>query len=158
MKHRFSNPGFSLVELALVLAIMATIGAIAMPRYGSSINRYRVEAAANRLRADLILVRETAKQRSTALTVTFVSGASSAYTLTGIRDANRSSVANSTVELFREPFKASFSTVTVGGDTALTFDGFGVPDSAGSIVIRVGSLTRTITVAANTGDIQITSP
>ena len=55
MKLRQRNPGFTLIELMVVMAVIATLLAIAMPRYFSSLEKSR-EAV---LHQDLSLLRET---------------------------------------------------------------------------------------------------
>lgn len=144
--------------MVLVVAIVAVFGAIAMPRYGASLINYQVDSAARRLRADLILLRETARQQSKSFTVSFTTGTSSQYTMTGIKDFDGSSVANCTVKLYEEPYRATISSLSVGGDAALTFDGFGVPDTAGTIVVQSGSRTRTVNIVAGTGDVTVSAP
>ncbi len=140
-----------------MVTILATLAAIAMPRYGNSINRYRADSAARRLAADLVFVRETAKQRSKAFTVTFTTGTSSAYVITGLTDIDRRSLADYRVDLWKSPYNASISSLTAGGDSVLVFDGYGVPDSAASVTARVGTVTGTVTVDTS-GDIQVSSP
>ena len=152
------SPAFSLVEITIVVIIIAILSSIAVPRFGTSLARYRADHAASRLRADLSLARDTAIHQSRPITVTFVTGAPASYTIVGLRDSDRASVANSLVNLSKEPYFATFNAVTVGGDSAIIFDGFGVPDSAGQIDLSVGLLTRAVLINSSTGEVTITSP
>ena len=43
------------MELVLVMVIVATLAAIAVPRYAQATSRYRADAAARRIAADLSL-------------------------------------------------------------------------------------------------------
>ncbi len=52
--------GFTLVELVIVLMVMGILLAAAAPKYVDSLNRFRVEAAARRIAADLDFVRSRA--------------------------------------------------------------------------------------------------
>ena len=56
---------FTLVELVICLAILATAAAIAVPRYAASLARYRAELAAKRIVNDLELVRNRARAQGT---------------------------------------------------------------------------------------------
>src|SRR3954468_24220391 len=81
---------FSLFELLFVIAIIAIVAAMAMPRYGRSVARYRAECAAKRVAADLALARSTAKAVSAERIVTFNTVAGS-YTLGAVRHLDHSS-------------------------------------------------------------------
>jgi hypothetical protein len=41
--------------------------------------------------------------------------------------------------------------VDLGGDATLVYDGYGNPDSAGTIVIQLGQYTKRITIDPDTG-------
>src|SRR5688500_12739493 len=53
--------GFSLIELVLVVATIAVLSAIAVPKYADAMNRYRVDLAAKRVVADFALARSSAR-------------------------------------------------------------------------------------------------
>jgi len=55
--------GFTLIELSIVMLVMGILAAAATPRYFESISRWRVEAAARRIAADLNHVRNRAKMK-----------------------------------------------------------------------------------------------
>src|SRR2546423_11308670 len=63
---------FSLIEMVLVLAILAMVSAIAVPRYAGSIARYRAETAARRVAADLALAAAHAADAGKPQLVVFV--------------------------------------------------------------------------------------
>ena len=63
--------GISLLETTIVLAIIATLAAVAAPRYGNSLARYRVDAAAQRVAVDLAAARRHARMSSAPCGVTF---------------------------------------------------------------------------------------
>src|SRR5204863_23675 len=56
-----SRRAFSLIEITLVLMVMGVLAALAVPRYASALARYRADAAARRIVADLDLARTTAR-------------------------------------------------------------------------------------------------
>ena len=62
---------FSLLELIIVLAIVAMMAAIAVPRFGSSYARYRADGAARQIAATLNLVQSDASISSSARRVEF---------------------------------------------------------------------------------------
>lgn len=59
------------------------------------------------------------------------------------------------VAVATEPYSATVVSADFGGDTEVIFDGYGVPDSDGTIVIQVGSYQRTLTVNAQTGRVSV---
>src|SRR5690349_2329529 len=130
--------GLSLVEVVMVMAITVIVAMIALPRYAQSIARYRADMAARRVAADLALAQSTARAASTARTVQF-DATTSTYQLLGISDITRSTV-DTQVRLTNEPFRTSIVSADFGGSPNITFNGFGAPSSAGSVVIKAGSV------------------
>lgn len=150
--------GFSLIEIMTVVVILAIIGAIAVPRYGRAATRYRVEAAAERLRADLELARESAKRQSRSVAVTFASGANSGYVITGVRDLDGRAANTYRVELWRAPYEVRIESVSGLASGNLVFDGFGVSDSAPVVTLAAGAWTRSVAVESGTGVVRATKP
>lgn len=52
--------GFTLVELAIALAVLAVLVAAGVPSFGAALARHRLQAAAQHLQADLSLARQQA--------------------------------------------------------------------------------------------------
>src|SRR3954451_23186913 len=69
--QRRSSTAFTLFELMIVILIIWIAAAVAVPRYASSVGRYRAEFAAKRVAADLNLARARAKAASSTRNVTF---------------------------------------------------------------------------------------
>ena len=138
-----------MLELVLVLAIFAVLAAIAAPKYAASACRYRADAAARRIVADMSLARSKAYQSSRSMTVTFDLAANQAKIpgLPGLK----SPTSDFATIFSDEPYRARLISADFSGNPAVVFDIFGMPDSAGQIVIEVGDARRTIVLDGLTG-------
>ena len=138
-----------MVEVILVVVVIATLAVVAVPRFGNTLARQRVEAAARRIVVDLALAQRQARTTNASQTVRFTLGTHE-YTLIGMPHPDHPSLAYK-VPLSEDPYGARIVSANFGGDLDIIFDVFGVPDSGGSVVISVGNQVRTVTVEAVTG-------
>lgn len=145
--------GFSLLELVLVLAIIATMAAIAAPRYAASAVRYRADLAARRIVHDLALAQATAKAKGASQTVVINQGTDTVV-LSGLAGLDPQ-VSEYCTKLSESPYQANITGSHFPANNDIVFDGWGIPDSGGTVVLTVGSETRTITVDAETGKATI---
>jgi prepilin-type N-terminal cleavage/methylation domain-containing protein len=145
--------GFSIVELALVLAIISVLAGIAAPRYARSLARYRADMAARRIAADLSLAQSRARSSSTSQAIVF-DVTNNQYTIPGLANPDNRSQTY-VVNLKDEPYLATIGTASFGGASTLTFNGYGDPANSGSITITSGDWTKTITLSGDTGSISI---
>ena len=144
---------FTLLELVLVLAIITVLAAIAVPRYTAAQQNFRADAAARRIVADLGLARSRARSQSNSQTVVF-NLATSQYQMPGAPDLKNP--ANTyTVLLGGAPYQARLVSVDFGGSSQVTFDGYGVPDRGGTLVISAGGVQRTIVLEATSGKANV---
>jgi prepilin-type N-terminal cleavage/methylation domain-containing protein len=148
-----SPRGFSLVEVVLVLVITACLAGIVLPRFGNAAAKQRADAAAKRIARDLSLAQNRAITSSASQTVTFNVGASS-YTLAGMAAPDHSS---QTYQVFlgQEPYNVTMVSANFGGNAVLIFNGYGAPDSDGSIVIRAAGFQKTIALDPDTGQASV---
>ena len=140
-----------MVELLLVIATVAILSAIAVPRYAGSLARYRVEMAAKRVAADLMTARTRARVTSTRQVVDFTAPADG-YTLVGM-PAPDGAAGDYAVRLSDEPYKATLGAVSFGDAAAaeVWFDRYGTPDHAGTVVVTSGGFQRTVALDPVTG-------
>jgi prepilin-type N-terminal cleavage/methylation domain-containing protein len=143
---------FTIVELVLVLAIIAVLSAIAMPRYSSSIQNFRAAAAARRIAADISMARTQARAASASRTIAFDT-ALLQYTVSGALAIDSTGVY--TVRLNEPPYRCPGLTVMLTSGPNLTFNGYGVPSGGGTITVSAGRAARTISVNAGTGEVGI---
>lgn len=144
---------FTLMEIVLCLAILIVLAAIALPRFGLSAVRYQADLAAQRIVTDLELAQQAAKSCGTSKTIEFYPD-DDQYQIDGVTllSGNQGSYR---VTLNHEPYYTDLASVTFGSGTTLVFNGWGLPDAGGSIVLTTGTETRTLHVDSETGTIEI---
>ncbi len=156
MRFTRRNPGFSLIEFMLVIAIIAVVSAIAIPRYANATKMYRVNLAAKRIAQDLQMAQFRARTLSASRTVVFSASADD-YRIAGEKDFADSTAAYK-VKLAELPYLVDLASAQFGttvGTASVTFNGFGMPDNAGTITITSGGMTKTILLSAYDGGVTI---
>ena len=141
--------GSSLVELALVVAIISILAAIASPRYGQAVANYRLRTVARRIVEDLKLARERARARGARQTVVF-SPSANTYRIPSMPSPD-GSPGGYTVDLSDASGGATLVSADFSGDSAVVFDGYGVPDSGGVVVVRIGDMLTTVVLDPEIG-------
>ncbi len=142
--RRTRHRAFSLVELGLVILIVAVMAAIAAPRYANALSHYRVDVAAQRIMADLTLVQARAKAASKSWTISFDDAADSYTYYDDTILGNAATVV--TVDMTDAPYHATIGSPVFGADADLVFDGYGIADSGGTVIIASGGYRTTITL------------
>lgn len=141
---KLRRPAFSIVEVVFLVAIVAILGGIALPRYAGFIARQQTESAARRITSDLSLAQRQARITSTPQRVVFQSG-DSEYQLPDLKDMDRKNSVY-TVDLSGEPYNAVVIAANFGAGTEIVYDGFGSASQPGTIVVGVGRFRQVITV------------
>lgn len=152
-RRAFAHPGFSLLELVIVIALAGVVAALAAPRFASAQARYRADAAARQIAADVALAAERAKAIGGQVTITFAPGRAAYkadYTLAGVSESWRS-------DLSAEPYMAVITGAAFGAGTTLEFNGRGVPAAAGEITVQSGRV-RVVVSVGSTGVATIGTP
>lgn len=145
--------GATLFELVVVVLIIGIVSGVALPRFANSLAQQQATILARHLAMDIETVRRVARTSSTAKSITFDT-VNKTYTLNGVINPNRHDAAY-LVSLSSYVSAASYGTVNLGGDASLNFNGFGIPDSGGTIQVRVGTVTKSVVVDAVTGSTTI---
>ena len=148
------RPGFTLVEMLIVLAIIGVIAAIAMPRWLRAMSHYEADAAARRLAADLTWAQSRAHNTSSSQTV-HLNPTNGSYQLLGVADPDHATQSYS-VDLTQPPYRSAIvSASAADANSNIVFDGYGAPATSGTVVIQAGDFQKTVTVNAGTGSITI---
>jgi prepilin-type N-terminal cleavage/methylation domain-containing protein len=150
LRHR---AGVSLVELVVVVLIMGILAAAATPRFSEALAERQLHCAALRLARDIELARESAQTASAPRTVSFDLVGNRYSLFPDIQDPNHP--ANPyTVDVGSEGPVVLIS-AGFAGSVSVTFNGFGVPDAAGQIILERAGQQATIVVEAGSGQVTI---
>jgi prepilin-type N-terminal cleavage/methylation domain-containing protein len=133
---------FSLVELTIVLLLLAILAAVAAPKYQAALASYRVRLAAGRVAADLRMIRQFARKASTPQTVVFDAAANS-YAAPALPDRDGRAAAYA-VSLWSSEYATDVVSASFGGSPSVTFDIYGRPSAAGSVVLQAGALPKSV--------------
>lgn len=137
----------------MVVMILAILSAVAVPSYMNATSRFNADAAARRIKADLEYLRHLARNTSSSKSVVF-NPTTHSYAFSGVASLDRPSRVY-TVELARVPYSAALVEANCGGDSTITFDGFGTPDSAAVIVVESGGYQRRVALDAGQGKVTL---
>jgi Tfp pilus assembly protein FimT len=143
-----------MTEMVIVVMVMGIIAAAATPAFLNSLVHHRVEAAAHRLKSDFELARQTARLTSSTQTITF---AGSGYSMTAGVKAFDDPSATYSVDLSAGPYEISTVAANFGGAQVVSFNGYGVPTSGGTVTIAASGHSSVVTLDAGTGEATIAS-
>jgi prepilin-type N-terminal cleavage/methylation domain-containing protein len=148
------RPGFTMIEIVIVVLILGILSAVAAPRYLDTLAHYRTDATAKRIVADLQVAKRRAQHSSSSQTIVFHVD-ENRYEITTMKDMNHSQ------EVYEHRLGEGVSvaklvSASFGGSNTLVFDIYGKPSSAGTIVFNAGGRDQTVQVDSS-GQISIPS-
>ena len=151
---RSRRSAFSIVEMMIVVLILGIISVNVAPRFITAVGRRSVMAAASRVKLDLEQAKLRAKTTATAQSVVF-SPSLQAYFLPGVAPTERHQ--NVYRVNLSEPYAAQLVSAefAAADDTDIEFNAFGIPDSAGLITVQAGRYQQTISVASESGSVEL---
>lgn len=139
-----SRRGWTMLDMTVTVLIIGVLSAIVTPRFINAVDRNRVQAAADRIQADLTWARQEAMARSSTTTVQFVSN-STRYEIPRLADPNHGDQSY-VVDLSAYPYSVSRVTASFGNGAVVQFDRFGQPDTGGAVTVQAGSYQQTVTL------------
>jgi Tfp pilus assembly protein FimT len=143
-RRRQIRRAFTLVELVIMILVLGIVAGTAGPKYVESLAYYRVQAAAQRVAADLRLAREYAQKDSQPQTVDF-DVATDSYAMSSMPDPIRPSNIYA-VSLSTAQSPVDLSSANFEGVDAIQFDIYGRANREGSVVVQSRSKQRTVQV------------
>ncbi|MEM8756329.1 MAG: prepilin-type N-terminal cleavage/methylation domain-containing protein [Planctomycetota bacterium] len=150
---RRGGRGFSLIELVAVVAVTGVLAAVAIPRFAAGNARYRVEAAANRIVADLGIAAATSAASARHRDIVFDVGGDT-YVMLNIASGGRTT--HRWHNLSGPPYSANILRASFGPNLAVhRTDAAGAAEEDGVIVVSVGRYGRRIVVTAGSSAIAI---
>jgi len=152
--------GVSLIELVISILVLGILAAVASPVYSTSLLKYRVELAAQRITQDVVHAQRTARQTNAKCTITFDLNSDS-YSISGLKSLDRASQAY-TIAVNTSPYNVDIVSLATASQpsTALTtvavaFNRFGMPGDGASVTVRAGTFEKRIDIAPISGRVSV---
>jgi prepilin-type N-terminal cleavage/methylation domain-containing protein len=141
--------GFSLAELVVVMAIIATLAAVTVPRFASAGSSYKARGAAERIADSIRDAASTARARSSTVRVR-LSPAGDSFNAAVLSPLEYIALYSTT----ERPFGADATEARFADSSGrLEIDGFGNFSTSAIFALRVGDETRTVMVDAGAGTV-----
>lgn len=150
-----SGAGLTMVEMVISLAIISIMASVAVWAFRNVIDQSRLQEAADRMVADLRLVREQARREQRDYTVQLQPGGRS-YDAEGV--VRPGEVSDISVCLADSPYRISvmnFQRTDAEAGSDITFDARGRSDAAGYIVLGEGGKQVRIRITVEGGIEQV---
>jgi prepilin-type N-terminal cleavage/methylation domain-containing protein len=168
VSRTIASPGFTLVELAVVITLLAILAWVAWPSL-ASMGEIRLDAAARRVASDLRYAQNRAIGSRTIHGVRFDAGAGRYVVYAGNSGTplanpwNRGTTLTVVFDALTETRGVTIASAAFGATPAVTYDAYGVPrDStgvelaaAGRVVLAYQGLRDTVEVAPQTGVVRV---
>lgn len=145
--------GFTYVDLVVTVLLIGVLAGITTPKFADSLTRHRGRAAALRVQADLKAARHRAISQSAPIRVQF-SLRSGTYRL-GDATWSPGDPRWTSVDLSAAPYHVILADVALGPDNEVLFDIHGQPDRGGTVTVRTGSVTLSVTIDPETGEVTV---
>lgn len=155
-----ARTGVTLIEITVVLLLLGIVAAVAQPRFSSALSAYRLDAAAERVRADLEYARTLARVRSRTTTVRFEDvNAGGFYRFDRVPSAEQPESVFDVedqetwyhVDLTEEPYRVELRSAP----DSIAFDLYGSPTGTSLVELALGDRLKKIRVVANSGEILV---
>lgn len=153
------QPGFTLVELVIVIVLLAVVAVIAATRSLSSAET-TLPAQAERLARDIRHAQMLAATWGKSLTLNVTSGVNGSYsvscTVAGAAPCNISPVTDpATGRPFTVTLEKNVTLTITLGPASVTIDSLGRPSAAVTYTLSVGDVSKTVAVQAITGFVTV---
>ena len=112
-------------------------------------NKEKSQAFMMKVISDLAIAQSQARCNSAPQPVVFTA-ATNSYQLSGLVSQDSTS-RQFIITLTDDPYQVTLVSATFGAGSTITFDIYGRPDNGGTITLRCGTRTTTVTVDAATG-------
>ncbi|MBI3541050.1 MAG: type II secretion system protein [Deltaproteobacteria bacterium] len=167
--RRCTQKGFTLIELVLMMVLLGILSAVAiatLPNLGIA----KVEAAATKVQADLMYVRQLARNRNGTYGIIFDT-VNNQYTVFLFNPGTNTKTTLTdplTLASMVTDFKkiqglkgVTLQSTSIGGTSEVRFTPQGIPQNgsgtplglSGSVVVQEAGASRTITIQSGTGEV-----
>jgi prepilin-type N-terminal cleavage/methylation domain-containing protein len=157
------GPGFSIIEIIMVLVILGILAGLAIPRFATFFVM-KLEGGRKKVIYDIRFVQQMAVARHTNTRIVFNAG-NETYVAQEESPQGSGTWVSINSPFTRAPLQANFTSdyqfnginitsASFGGPATLQFDWKGIPTSGGTVVLTYKGESRTITIESNTGFVR----